>query len=103
MLKIKEDPKNRAIFVRIKQTNRKVATGIRKAFFQIGKTAKAYANKKMQEPKSGKTYAIKRLNAKGTARKITYVASAPGEFPLSQAPKTTAATRKSLNFLVKGS
>lgn len=111
MLQVKDSPSNYKFYLRIDNITRQTKRGIRQAYYQIGRGLKSYASKKMQEPKSGRTYnvtatSITRKGAnnftRGKVRYITHTASAPGEFPWSRAPQTTGDLRKSLNFTVRG-
>lgn len=111
MLKVIDDSKNYKFYLKIDKVTRQTKRGIRQAFYQIGRGLKSHANQKMQEPKSGRTYMVKRAYAtkayraqfkQGRIKIIEHQASAPGEFPWSRAPQTTGDLRTSLNFSVHG-
>lgn len=111
MLKVIDDSKNYKFYLQIDKITRQTKRGIRQAFYQIGRGLKSHANQKMQEPKSGRIYYVKRSYSTKSSRTqfrpgrsaiIRHQASAPGEFPWSRAPQTTGNLRSSLNFAVHG-
>lgn len=115
MFTLQSDSKNQRVIMQIDHITKNIEKGIRKANYFIGKDLVKYTANKMKEEKHGRTYHrgvelnSGRKNKKsqmmvvyGKNKPVTYVASAPGEVPLSKAPGTTGRLRKSLNFLVRG-
>lgn len=91
---LREDPHNRAVYLKINKCTTDIQRGIRQGYYFLGKRLRSYASKKMLEkPKHGRTYYIKRGN---TYRK--HIASAPWEYPANM----TGKLRRSLDFAVHG-
>lgn len=101
-MQIKEDAKNRAIYLKIKMLTQSTERGIRQGYFMLGKQLMKYTSDKMLEkPKHGRTYYFRKY--KGNHSKFgpvnnKHVASAPWEYPANR----TGKLRKSLDFLVHG-
>jgi hypothetical protein len=91
------DPNNRKAEIQIKNIARYCKTGVRRAFYYLGKDlvkeSKKLINKK---PKKGRTYFIRKVIGGGLVR---HIASAPGEAPA----RITSALFNSLDFDVQGS
>lgn len=84
--------KNKQVFLQLAKINKLTEDGVRRAYYQMGKTFRKYASEKiLGGPKSGRIY------SRGNGHK--HQASAPGEFPANDKGNL----RRSLNFLVTGS
>lgn len=96
-MQIKEDARNRAIYLKVEKITHETKRAIRQAYYRAGKQLKSHLSKKMLEkPKHGRTYYIRRG---GKIRK--HVASAPYEYPAQMTP--TTGYRSTIDFLVSGS
>lgn len=92
--KIRINEGTRRAEIQIKHLKERNATGIRQAFYAIGKDLKADANKSILEtPKHGKLYKVQRLS-----RSMRHRASAAGEAPAN----LTGSLRRSLDYNVIG-
>ena len=85
MIRVKEDRKNRQVFVSIDNTTNKTRNGLRAALTEIGReNVKHTKNLIKKGPKTGRVYRIK-----GRVHK----ASAPGEAPASRSGKLLRSVR----------
>ncbi len=88
-------PKNKKAFLSIGRAPARARTGIRKAFYYIGKEDVSVSRKQiLKKNKTGRVYMVR---LKG--RTVRHRASAPGEFPAN----LSGALRKSIDFVVRGS
>lgn len=91
MFKIKEDSKNKKVFLHFDNLGNKVLKGMRQGLYRVGKNAlvPTVSQGILQSRKSGRYY-------KYAGRK--YRASAAGEYPAN----VTGKNRRSIDFFVKG-
>lgn len=104
MFKINIDSGNKNVNIQIDKNTFLVKGGIRKAFHQMGKQFKSYANKEILDKtkKHGRLYYFtKTVNGKKGERsvRVKHRASAAGEYPANR----TGNLRRALNFNVVGS
>ncbi len=91
MIKIKEDSKNRKVFITIRDAEDIFDRGIRRGLYEIGRENVKHTRKLIfNPPKTGHLYMI---------RGMLHQASAPGEPPAN----LTGKLRRSVDYIVRGS
>lgn len=92
MIKITESALNKVAYKSLRQIEERTRSGIRKAWYELGKDLKQESKRLITEPpKTGRIYRIRR---KG--KTVIHQASAPGESPAN----LTGALKKSVNYNV---
>jgi len=95
MIRIKESPNNKKVYLRIANLDKINKQAIRKAFYYVGKDLVTVAKSEiMKKPKHGITYRV----SKG-GRVVMHTASAPGESPAN----LTGNLKRGLDYEVQGS
>ncbi len=110
MFEVKQSYENNQVYIQVGRITRNIKTGIRKAYYYVGKDVLSYLDKKMKEKKDGRLYSSSRtVNSKKNGTIVTkkriysYRASKPGEIAYSKSPGTTGKLRKSRKYQVQGS